>query len=794
MHGQFNPEPGSRQVELLPITGTRFPVLRPVASRVCSRYSRCVLLGTRRRKAFAHYLITHALLMLVAIALAVAAVGVSIVSVRRITTETWSGSFAASVRLMEARVSDTLALVDRVTTSRAVRQLLLADRPLPPERYIQLRQATDYIRASGTELGIAEDIVVYLDRPGVVATRTIVEVDWRRFFGTYLVFPELDLIDLETALSRARSEPEFWPVTPVESERYTGDALIISQSFPPQNQSYRGVALLIVPVARILEHIVPPGGGPDAAVTITTPDGRLLFDSSPPDFRPGERTGSGKGERIAMDYSSDVSGLVYGLKISGEVVWRELRRLRILLLGSIGMMALIGLALSFFFAERNSRPLRLLARQLAGEYSADSRFQVDEIVAIDRSARRLLSANTEMRSELQRQRPLAQTALLNRLFAGDYHDELEAQNAVASVGLDLGPAPYCVVVVQVLGGGEAVSAGTADLVRAVIVHALQEELGREAPYIADPWSRAVILLGAYDEAADLSALGVVKDALEEDLKVPIAIAIGSPVDSVIELRGSYEAAERVAEYLRFFRSAAIVPHAVASERAGRFSYPLDVEVDLIRMLRQGNQSGVDELLARLIDDALRPDRARIVEIQRFFTDLVGTAARAAAQLLLPQLSGSRELRARIDELPRSSLEPEDFEELRSILTGIAAAVAGQTTDRARSTYERAVDVIERDYGNAQLSLAYVAESVGLSESYLSTLFRSVSGEGYFEYVERVRMRAAQGSLVSTDDPIQEIARSCGYTNANTFFKAFKRVHGMTPVQYRRGHRANPPGA
>lgn len=772
----------------------------PVMGRF--RYTGFVISGSRRRKAFAHYLITHALLMLVAIVLAVTAFGVTIATLQRVTTRTWTESFAASVRLMEARVSDTLAIVDRVTSSRPVRQLLLSDRPLSPERYIQLRQATDYIRASGTELGIAADIVVYLDRPGAVVSRTIAEIDWRRYFTTYLTFSELDLIELETRLAGTRSTPSFWPVTPVASESLDGEAMVIAQSFPPQNQSYRGVALLLVPARRIMEHIVPPGGGPQARVTIADPTGRMLFDSvvladpsvdgSPDDsdrasVAPAPE--SSRVESIDIAYDSPVSGLSYELTIPGSVVWRELRTLRRLLAGAIAAMLLAGLGLSLYFADRNSRPLRQLARRLAGEYSAESRFLVDEIVAIDRSARRLLSANTEMQAELGRQRPLAQAALLNRLFAGGFHDELAAQNAVASVGLDLGPAPYCVIVVQALAEGESVSAGTADVVRAVIVRALQDELGRELPYLADPHSRAVVLIGGYQERRDLASLCVARDALENDLSVPIAISAGSPANSVTDLSASYDAAERVAEYLRFFRDAIVLPHAVATDRVGRFSYPLEAEVDLIRMLRQGDAQGVAAVLTPLIEEAVRPDRARIAELERFCTDLAGTATRAAGQFLLPDLSSTRALAARIEALPHSSLEAEHFTELRDVLVEIAEAVAAQTGDRARSIYQQALAVVEREYGNAQLNLAYVAESVGLSESYLSTLFRSVSGEGYFEHVERTRMRAAERALVSSDDPIQEIARSCGYTNANTFFKAFKRVHAMTPVQYRRTYRA-----
>ena len=46
------------------------------------------------------------------------------------------------------------------------------------------------------------------------------------------------------------------------------------------------------------------------------------------------------------------------------------------------------------------------------------------------------------------------------------------------------------------------------------------------------------------------------------------------------------------------------------------------------------------------------------------------------------------------------------------------------------------------------------------------------------------MKQAQQLLRETADTVQEIAEAVGYINANSFYKAYKRCFGETPLSYR----------
>ncbi len=83
-----------------------------------------------------------------------------------------------------------------------------------------------------------------------------------------------------------------------------------------------------------------------------------------------------------------------------------------------------------------------------------------------------------------------------------------------------------------------------------------------------------------------------------------------------------------------------------------------------------------------------------------------------------------------------------------------------------------------------LTLPMVAEQVGLSPNYFSTLFQQVVGVSFREQLCRIRVEESKRLLTSTDYPLAAIALAMGFTDQSYFCKVFKRITGITPSQYR----------
>jgi AraC-like DNA-binding protein len=75
----------------------------------------------------------------------------------------------------------------------------------------------------------------------------------------------------------------------------------------------------------------------------------------------------------------------------------------------------------------------------------------------------------------------------------------------------------------------------------------------------------------------------------------------------------------------------------------------------------------------------------------------------------------------------------------------------------------------------------------MSESYLSVCFKDFTGQNFTNYVEELRMNKANQFLALGNNTVAEIAEKVGYSNPHSFRRAYKRVFGCNPSQYRVKH-------
>jgi transcriptional regulator GlxA family with amidase domain len=105
--------------------------------------------------------------------------------------------------------------------------------------------------------------------------------------------------------------------------------------------------------------------------------------------------------------------------------------------------------------------------------------------------------------------------------------------------------------------------------------------------------------------------------------------------------------------------------------------------------------------------------------------------------------------------------------------------AQPTSDPIRTV----VSAIHADPG-AEHGLADLAGRAGLSPRHFQRKFTAEVGTPPAAYVERVRIEAAQRALAGSDDPVETVARRCGFGTAETLRRSFHRQVRVAPSEYR----------
>ncbi|MEU6074791.1 GlxA family transcriptional regulator [Micromonospora sp. NPDC047074] len=86
--------------------------------------------------------------------------------------------------------------------------------------------------------------------------------------------------------------------------------------------------------------------------------------------------------------------------------------------------------------------------------------------------------------------------------------------------------------------------------------------------------------------------------------------------------------------------------------------------------------------------------------------------------------------------------------------------------------------------HADHSLETMAARAAVSPRHLSRLFTQVLGTTPGQYVQRIRVEAAQQLLEAGNDPVDVVAKRCGFRSVETMRQTFHRVLGITPTTYR----------
>ena len=105
------------------------------------------------------------------------------------------------------------------------------------------------------------------------------------------------------------------------------------------------------------------------------------------------------------------------------------------------------------------------------------------------------------------------------------------------------------------------------------------------------------------------------------------------------------------------------------------------------------------------------------------------------------------------------------------------------TDASRTVTQQACSYIDRHFAD-NISSSSIAETIGVSPSYLSRVFKHDTNRTVIEYLNSVRIEQAK-KMIEDGARLSVLAQQSGFNSNTYFFTVFKRSTGKTPKEYRK---------
>lgn len=97
-----------------------------------------------------------------------------------------------------------------------------------------------------------------------------------------------------------------------------------------------------------------------------------------------------------------------------------------------------------------------------------------------------------------------------------------------------------------------------------------------------------------------------------------------------------------------------------------------------------------------------------------------------------------------------------------------------------------INYIQGNYYNNDLNINVISDKLEVTSSYLSKILKKETGLSFVDYLTNTRIEKAMQIMKDPSVKIYDVSELVGYSNQHYFCRAFKKIVGVSPTEYKRG--------
>lgn len=277
----------------------------------------------------------------------------------------------------------------------------------------------------------------------------------------------------------------------------------------------------------------------------------------------------------------------------------------------------------------------------------------------------------------------------------------------------------------------------------------------------------------------------IQQNMKEVMGISVSVGIGKWVKNPEELIMSHDMAVKAVQY-RYLLGEGLLLDMEEQKTDQQISLE-----QLLTKLADAVKVGSREETEKVLDTIEDTVKGAVVEKSRacmYLQQVVRIMDRVCEDVSVDMeniLSGRNELLYRVTE-------QKTFARACAVVREYVMKIFKMLSDMNSSSGQRqarlALDYIQKNYMDPNLSLNDICSYLNISTSYFSTIFKEMTGETFTEVLIRTRMEKAKELLENTTMKNYEIAEKVGFSDPHYFGISFKKMTGNTPTEYAREKR------
>jgi len=592
------------------------------------------------------------------------------------------------------------------------------------------------------------------------------------------------------------------------------------QSFPGERLgSSPGTSVVLLDTTKLMETIRNVQAFSEGQVLVMNPEKQVLVstDSNQQPLylsniafegQSGSAFEEYNGERSEFMYiKSSNSELIYATVVPSTLVWQKTDSLRSIMY--IGMLVSIvgGLTLSALFLLRNYSPVQRLLRLLQTVEKKETAPVGDEFHRIQQAISDTLDEKGRIYSRMKQQSSMLRSNMLTRMLKGRMDNRLALDESLTAFDVHFRSEKFAVILFYVdderfFEHIDAISVrDKARLLEFIVANVVEDLAGEKHQGFACEIDDNIACLinltegpheGLHEDVREIALRA--SRFLEEKFRIDTLVSLSGIKSSRLEIAEAYREAVDAMEYRIVVGNGDLSDYdELRREEAlappSDYYYPIQVEQQLINLIKAGEADGAEEIVRGLLSRSRERASLSVEWLKCLMHDLVGTLLKAVGEIGGPEDG----LAARIAQLVNCESSQEMEIQLAAAVRetcefALSRQKENSSSSRNLAMMERSQDIlafISANYREANLNISMIGERFGMTPTYLSKLFKDQTGQGLLDTINRFRIEEAKTLLRGTKESIKSVSSQVGFHDINTFIRTFKKYEGITPGQFQK---------